>query len=373
MKIAFDSKRACCNASGLGTYSRNLLNGLNKFYPTNDYVLFTPFTKNHFHQTLAANQQLFLPNQYSTKIQKNFWRIYSIYNDVNNSKANIYHGLSNELPFSAKKINAKKVVTIHDVIFEKYKQQYSFFDRNIYHTKTKFACNHADTIIACSQETKNDLIQFYKIKEEKIKVIYQSCHPVFFKELEEQQRLEVLLKYAILQPYILHIGSFNSRKNQLNLIDAYSQIANKIKENLVLIGNEGNMLPALQRQIEKHNLANRIKIINGVANENLPAIYQAAAAFAFPSFFEGFGIPVLEALASKTPVITTKGGCFEEVGGKDSLYCNPNSPQEIATAILAVINNASLQNTMKTNGYEHAQKFSEENFIRNTMEVYTNL
>ena len=323
MRIVFDAKRAFVNETGLGNYSRILLNAFMRDFPENEYLLFTPKVKEKLQQELQGNYQLKLPKTAIAKAFHPYWRSFGIVKDLQNTRPEIFHGLSNELPFFhpisfASKI--KKIVTIHDLIFLKHQAQYPFLDRKIYEYKTKYAAQNADHIIVPSIETKNDLMQFYKTEEQKILVVYQSCAPIFYETKTEIEKQKVSIKYDLPKKFILNVSSFHPRKNQLQLIKAFEKIKDKVEEKVVLVGNSGKMFSTLQNFIAEKNLQNDVLLLTTVTHEDLPALYQLSSVFVYPSILEGFGIPILEALFSKTPVITSLGGCMEEAGGKNSLY-----------------------------------------------------
>lgn len=366
MKIGFDAKRALNNGPGLGNYSRNLLNALMQCFPNEEYLLFAPKAKEEFFNQLTGRFKIALPE---TNLQKSFpplWRSVGIKHDLQKQRIDIYHGLSNEIPFGHRTSDIGLVVTIHDLIFLKHKEQYPFADRQIYKLKTKYAAKHADKIIAVSNETKNDLIEMYGVEEERIEVICPLVDSTFQKSEIENQKSDLNLQ----EKYILNVGSFFSRKNQRTLIEAFDLIKNKVEEDLILVGGTGNMKSEIEALIVNKNLQSRVKILSNVSNEDLPSIYKAASVFVFPSLFEGFGMPIVEALFSKVPAITTKGGCFEEAGGKDSLYINPNSAEEIADAILKVLNNEMLKTRMIENGFAHAQTMTGKIIAEKAMNVY---
>ena len=367
MKIAFDAKRALNNVTGLGNHARILLNALMRDFPENEYLLFAPKAKDEFFHQLHGNFKMFFPK---TKLQKSFhplWRSFGIKNQLRENRIDIYHGLSNEIPFNTQHSAFSTIVTIHDLIFLKHTEQYPWLDRQFYTLKTKYAAKHADKIIAVSHETKNDLIEMYGVPEKKIEVIYPSVDISFQANITTPK---LPSKYNLPPKYILNVGSFFPRKNQAILIEAYSLIANQIEESLVLIGSSGTMKEEIQKIIRTTKLEQRIKILSGVSNEGLPAIYRNASAFVFPSLFEGFGAPVLEALFSKTPVITTGGGAIEEAAGKNSLFINPRCAEDIADKILKVLNNESLRQQMIDAGYSHAQTMTDTVFAKKVMNIY---
>jgi glycosyltransferase involved in cell wall biosynthesis len=147
-------------------------------------------------------------------------------------------------------------------------------------------------------------------------------------------------------------------------------IKDKVEQDLLLVGSDGSIKKKTEALIAGLNLGNRVKIVSGIINEDLPAVYSKASVFVFPSLYEGFGAPVLEALFLKVPVIASKGGAIEEAGGKNSMYIDPNSSSEIAEAILKVLGNESLKKQMIDTGYTHAQGMTDKIFAQKTMQVY---
>jgi glycosyltransferase involved in cell wall biosynthesis len=370
MKIAFDAKRALNNSTGLGNHARILLNALMRDFPENEYLLCSPKAKDELFHKLSGSFSMLFPE---TKFQKSFhpiWRSYGINDRLLKERVELFHGLSNEIPLTTRHSLLPTVVTIHDLIFLKHTEQYPFIDRQIYTLKTKYAAKHADKIIAVSNETKNDLMEFYKVPTEKIEVIYPSVDVAFQTQAAKHKPQEIIQKYNLPEKYILNVGSFFPRKNQQTLVEAFDLIKDKVEENFVLIGEAGNMKEKIEVFIEKKKLNKRVKILSNVLSEDLPSVYRSASLFVFPSLYEGFGAPVLEALFSKVPVVATKGGAIEEAGGKNSLYVNPQSAEEIAEAMLKVLKNESLKTQMRENGFAHAQTMTDKVFAAKTMNVY---
>ncbi len=372
MKIAVDAKRALNNVAGLGQYSRILLNALLRDFPEHKYHLYTPKLKTFLKNELQNNYTLHLPETFFSKKLPSYWRSYGITKDLLKERVDIFHGLSNELPLNFHNVTSiKKVVTIHDVIFLKHKEQYSAIDRSIFDYKTRYACQNSDNIIAISEETKLDLIKYYNIPEHKIQVIYQSCDPLFYKEATAEKKAEVKLKYDLPENFILNVSSYFSRKNHKVIVEAMDLLKEKTDLHVVFIGGQGNIKEEIITLIKNKKLENRFHLLSGVGNEDMPAIYQMASVFVYPSYFEGFGIPILEALFSKIPVITTKGNCFEEAGGKNSLYINPDDFNELSEKIYSVISNSELRNKIIQQGLFHASGMKDDVFAKNTITLYT--
>jgi glycosyltransferase involved in cell wall biosynthesis len=373
MRIAFDAKRALNNGTGLGNHARILLNALMRDYPENEYLLFAPKAKDEFFHQLNGDFKLLFPE---TKFQNAFhplWRSLGLTKTVLRERCDIFHGISNELPFNIHRAGIKTIVTIHDLIFLKHTEQYPWFDRQVYTLKTKYAAKHADKIIAVSNETKRDLVEIYGVQPERITVIYPSIDERFYHPQAADKAASVTKRYNLPPKYILNVGSFYTRKNQIQLIEAFDRIKNDIGENLVLAGGGGNILPAVKKLIADKNLEGRVQIISNISNDDLPAVYQSATIFVFPSLFEGFGAPVLEALFSKVPVIATKSGAIKEAAGSASLFINPRSAEDIADKILLVLKDNALRNKMIESGYTHAQTMTDTIFASKTMEVYKEL
>jgi glycosyltransferase involved in cell wall biosynthesis len=373
VRLGFDAKRALNNSTGLGNHARILLNAMMRDFPENEFHLFSPKAKDEFFHQLHGDFKLHFPETKFQQALHPLWRSFGIKNDLRKERIDIYHGLSNELPFTISHSAFSKVVTIHDLIFLKHQQQYPFFDRQVYELKTRYAAKHADRIIAVSEETKRDLIDYYGVAEKKIVVIYPSVDAAFQKSEIQNPKSEILAKYNLPAKYILNVGSFFPRKNQKTLIEAFDRIKNEIEEDLVLAGSSGSIRKEVEQLIASKNLQQRVHIISNISNADLPAVYAAAGLFVFPSLFEGFGAPVLEALFSKTPVIATKGGAVEEAAGKNSLFVQPLSAEDIAEKILLVLKDEILRNKITTEGYAHAQTMTDKVFAEKTMSVYRSL
>ena len=360
MKIGFDAKRAFHNSTGLGNYSRFVIDGLMKYFPQNEYFAFSP---------KLSNKEIGIKGR-TPKI-KFLWRSWLIKNDLQRDGIQIYHGLSNELPFGKMPSGIKTVVTIHDLIFERYPELYPLFDRLIYKIKFRKACKNADAVVAVSEQTKQDIVDFYGINPEKIHVIYQDCDVAFQEKLSVEHIENVKEKYQIKKKYILSVGTIIERKNQLTLVKAFQKLSLSNYE-LILVGGGSSYQNQIELYIQKHNLLN-IKILNKVPFQDLPAIYQGSELFVYPSVFEGFGIPIVEALHSGIPVVAATGSCLEEAGGKGALYVNSLNINDLADKILQILVNKDLKNQLVEAGRKHVKQFSEEQIANQLNELYQKL
>jgi glycosyltransferase involved in cell wall biosynthesis len=369
MNIGFDGKRAANNLTGLGNYSRSLISQLAQFFPQNQYLVYTPKVKEvrqikDFFK--LENITAILPN--SSKL---LWRSWSIKKQLLADHIDIYHGLSHEIPINIHKTDIASVVTIHDLIFLKFPQYFKLIDRLIYTFKCRYACLHADKIIAISEQTKRDIISFFQIKEDKIEVIYQGCDKSFKIDAEQTLKEQVKHKFDLPEKYILNVGTVETRKNLLVLIKALPAISNKYK--LVIVGKETPYKQLVLDEINRLNIKDRVIFLQDVAFNELPAIYQMACLFVYPSLYEGFGIPIIEALYSKVPVVAATGSCLEEAGGPDSHYTNPTDATALSQTINSILENPLVQETMKEKGFQYVQRFNDNLIAAKMMTMYQNV
>ncbi|MGL5771665.1 MAG: glycosyltransferase family 4 protein [Bacteroidales bacterium] len=375
MRIAFDAKRATHNGTGLGNYSRFVLNTLSTYNSDNEYLLFTP-SEGKPSLRSKINNGLNIQYRFPKGFWKGFgvksiWRSYGIVSDINLENMDIYHGLSNEIPFGLQKSGVKSVVTIHDLIFLRYPEFYKPIDRLIYKFKFKRACQKADRVIAVSEMTKRDIVNFFNIDPKKIDVIYQGCDNSFKVAAAEELKKQVKQKYKLPDNYILYVGTIESRKNLLLALKALKESSNKIP--LVAVGRPTPYMNEVKQFIKENGLEDLVTFLHGVPFGDLPAIYQQATIFVYPSFFEGFGIPIIEALYSGIPVIAATGSCLEEAGGPDSIYVNPNSVEQMRDAMSYLINNPDQRNKMIASGKQYAKLFDEENIAIELQKLYDKL
>lgn len=373
MKIGFDAKRAFLNTTGLGNYSRDAIRVLSHFFPENKYFLFTP--KEHQGNNVSflnarANTFTRTPKSFMSVVFKSYWRSKRVVKDLVADKIDLFHGLSHELPLGIEKTDIKTVVSIHDLIFIRYPHLFRAIDRKIYYKKFKSACDRSDKIIAVSNQTKQDIIDFFGIPEEKIVVVYQGCNDVFHHEVSAQIKRDVQKKYNLPEDYILSVGSIEERKNLLTILKTLLELPH---QKLVVIGDGKDYKMTCDRFIDTHNLSDRVLFLNGIDSQEMAAVYQNAQMLIYPSIFEGFGIPILEALFSKTPVISSKEGCFVEAGGSYTKYIDPLSVHEMKEAVLDIQHSTDLQNTMISKGFEYAQNFTDRKIATNLFQVYNSL
>jgi len=367
MKAGFDAKRAFLNDSGLGNYSRTTLNAFREYYPDNHYVLFTPQISNE----LFINYKDFdviSPDSSFSKIFKSLWRSFSLTGQLKKHSIDIFHGLSNELPEGIHKTDVPSVVTIHDLIFIRFPNFYKTVDRNIYYRKVKYACDAATRVVAISNQTKEDIIQYFKVKPEKIETIHQAVGPVYF---DKQDTSDLHEKYELPKKFILSVGTIEHRKNQLTLLKALK--TGKIETPVVFIGEPTIYASELLKYISENNLDSRVKFLTKVPEEDLAGLYQIADASVYISLFEGFGLPLIEAMACGCPVLTSNVSCLPETSGDAAMLCNPKDEKDVAEKLKELLENTETRNDFIQKGKTRANQFHPENYSKKLISLYSEI
>lgn len=370
MRIGFDGKRAVQNFTGLGNYSRYVLEAILKYYLEEELYLYAPkYVENKRLAPIMEKGNICLrtPSTGIWKKLRSIWRIWGITPDLKKDSIELFHGLSNELPLNIHKQTAtKSIVTIHDLIFRRLPQCYPFIDRLIYDYKFRKACRHADRIIAVSECTKRDIVKDYGIAPEKIEVIYQGCDPTFAIPVSHEKKEEVRKRYHLPDKYLLFVGSIEERKNALLIIKALEHLPSDL--HLVLVGKKTPYVGLLTDALN-NNTSERVHFLHHVPFTDLPCIYQLAQVFVYPSRYEGFGIPILEALNSRIPVVAATGSCLEEAGGPHSLYVHPDDIMGMSKAIEKALQ-PDTRDMMIKNGVNWAKQFTQEQMAHQTMACY---
>ncbi len=370
MKIGYDAKRAVGNMTGLGNYSRLVIESVAEAYPDSQLFLYTP--KNKSNPRLGPiealhNVQFRIPAP--SGFQGSLWRTFGITNCLRPDKIDVYHGLSNELPLNIAAGHVPTVLTMHDLIYRRIPEAYNPIDRWLYDYKYGASCRNATRIIAISERTKKDIMEFYGIDESKIDVIYQGCDNSFARRLTKEQREEVRRRLNLPSRYILQVGTIEARKNLALTVKALSGVAADIK--LLAVGRDRKGYRKEVEKIAKEiGVLDRVVFRDDITFADLPAVYQMAEVVAYPSRYEGFGIPVLEGLTSRRPVIAATGSCLEEAGGDAAIYVNPDDARQLAEAVNAILSGSLPVGEMIEKGEAHAARFKNLDMASALMEVY---
>jgi glycosyltransferase involved in cell wall biosynthesis len=366
MKIGFDAKRLFFNNTGLGVYSRTLIQNLASNFPENEYILFAAKASKSPYFQLFQDLPKVGPKHVSI-----LWRSFGISKSIEHEHCDIYHGLSHELPIGIARARVKKVVTIHDLIFLKYPSMYSWWDRKIYWQKWKYSCSVADKIIAVSEHTKADVIKYFNVPDDKISVIPPICNINFFQDTIKTEHDDNYLNLP--EHYFLYVGAINERKNLLGITKALALIHPSERPHLIVVGSGSDYEKKVKYYVKQINLTPWISFYAHVPNENLTKLYRNAIALVYPSFYEGFGIPIVEALATRTPVITSKISSMPEAAGPGAIYVDPSSPESISDAMIKCLKDQELCASLGENGSRYIQKFSGKIVAQKLMQIYHTL
>lgn len=305
MKIGFDAKRYYHNQTGLGNYSRTIVGGLQEQFPDNEYMLYD---------------------------EKSFTRTFRLGHKAQGDGCDIFHGLSNELPVDIHG-RVRSIVTIHDVAWITFPDMYHWADRHIYNLKYGSSCRRADKVVAISESTKRDVMRFYGVPDDRIEVIYQPVQRYYYTPLPEAEADKLIREHfgdGGLPPFVLYVGSINSRKNLLGALKALAMMPQDQRPLMLIIGNGREYRRECEAYIERNGLRPYTRIETGIHNNQLlQALYARAMAFIYPSFYEGFGLPVVEAALQQTPVITTTVSSLPEAAGPDACLIDPHADDAV--------------------------------------------
>lgn len=332
--IGFDAKRIVRNGTGLGSYGRTLVGDLSHHHPQFHYRLYAPDAGRDDLRSAVESLSgvtMVYPRRVLPLVGKALWRTWGIIDELKRDGVQLFHGLSGELPMGLRKSGIPGIVTIHDLIFMRHPEYYRAIDRQIYEWKFRQALRQTSHVIAISQRTKQDILELSDFPEERISVIYQSCAPRFSPVVDADAQQRVSHTYHLPARYILNVGTIEPRKNILLAVKALKQLPKDIC--LVVVGRSTNYAQMVRTYADAHGLAQRLLMLHGVPDSDLPALYAQAEAFVYPSRYEGFGIPVIEAIRQGLPVVACSGSCLEEAGGPDSLYVDADDVDACADAI----------------------------------------
>ena len=369
MVIGYDAKRVYKNKTGLGNYSRMLVGGVARNCHEAVCKLYSPDISGSFADFFSGdtNIEAVQPSGLA-RLFPHLWRSYGIATRLTSDGVQIFHGLSHELPhFIPKKV--KKVVTMHDLIVWRYPHLFPLFDRTVYRTKMRHSCKIADIVVAASEQTKRDLQEFLHVPEQKIRVVYQSCDPIFWQPVTDEAKADVRSRYQLPEHYIICVGTIERRKNQASVVEALAKLPEEL--HLVIVGgHRTKYYDTVVATIKRLGLEPRVHIIDKAQFADFPALYANAEMSMYVSEFEGFGIPVLESMCCDTPVITSNVSSMPEVGGEAVLYVNPEEVDDIAAKALQLHNDEALRLKLVEKGRGQRKKFTTDVISRQMVDLY---
>ncbi|MCJ7691572.1 MAG: glycosyltransferase family 4 protein [Clostridiaceae bacterium] len=381
MRIGIDISRYFDKSGGIGIYAANLLKYLLKIDKNNEYnaysFFYDCFPPNWKDKRMIgrfkriSKRIVFAQTNLPTTFLKKKWINSSIeYKEKMLGNVDIIHSTAYMIP---ELFNSKLIVTIHDLsflIFPEYHTQenYQLVLKNLIYLNSR-----PYMVICDSEQTKKDVIKYFHVPEEKLKVIYLGVDDKFTKEVDKNKKAKVLKKYNLAKDYLLCVSSIEPRKNFLRIINVFSQLIKK-KEyrnlRLVCVGGKGWKNTEIYEKVKKKNLESVVRFLGYLEEDELPHIYNGAKLFLYPSLYEGFGLPVLEAMARKVPVVTSNVSSLPEVAGDAAIMINPYSEKELFDSMLALLENDEKRGELISRGIKNAKRFNWGKTAKNTLQVY---
>jgi glycosyltransferase involved in cell wall biosynthesis len=360
--------------AGIGVYTLNLIKHLAKIDTRNDYLICGNSYRKRIDESITSYFQKY-PN-FSYRFLRLPGKIFNalavqiplLSTELLFGQFDVYHE-TNYIPLKSK---AKTIITIHDMTFKTVPDTLQEGIQRYFKKNLSIAAANATKIIAISNKTKEDIIRYFQVPENKIKVIYGG-YDKSFRKIKNTNKLEqIRAKYHLPSSFILFVGTIEPRKNLNLLIQAYAKLPYVFRKNykLVLAGQKGWVNESFYKEINKLDINNDIIFTGYLPDEDLLFIYNLADIFVYPSLYEGFGLPPLEAMACGVPVITSNSSSLPEVVGNAAILIDPYNTSELADAIERIYRNPNLYQEMSNKGLEQANKFSWEKCAKETLSVY---
>jgi glycosyltransferase involved in cell wall biosynthesis len=352
------------NYTGIGRYTHNLIKSLSEIDDQNQYQLYAPkrfFSLNKRLPAIRAKNFFLRTDRFNRGLEKSLGKI------------DIYHSPSPET-LNVKNW-AKIIVTVHDLIFKTFPQGHTRETLDQTEKQFKSIMEIASQIICCSKSTLLDLQKYFPIPKDKIELVYQGVDKNLFYVMGKEEEIlanKTLAAKGIEEPYILSVGTIEPRKNLKNLLAAFCQLKAKkqFTGKLVVAGMKGWMSDDIDALISKLEIKNHVIFLGYLSDDQLRYFYNKAHVFVFPSFYEGFGFPIVEAFCCGTPVVTSNVSSCPEIAQDAALIRDPYNPEDIAEGIAQLINDQALRQTLREKGFRRAGDFSFRKTAQKTLGVY---
>ncbi len=382
--VGLDGKRVVRNATGLGSYGRTLVSDLAAIDGLSLRLYAPDGGRDDLRSQVPASVALCYPEGFQP-LGKSWWRTKGMVAQLRRDGVQVYHGLSGELPMGLAKAGISSVVTIHDLIFMRHPEWYAAADVKIYTQKFRHAIAEADRVVAISECTRRDILQLGADVlpdgelEQKVEVIFQSCAPRFSTMTVGTQPDDMAMKliwyvhdhYGLPDRYILSVGTIEERKNALLAVKALHRLPDDLS--LVLVGRATDYTDRVWEYAQENGLGHRLLMLHDVPDDHLPPIYRLAEAFVYPSRYEGFGIPVIEAIRMGLPVVACTGSCLEEAGGPHSLYVDPDDDHAMAAAVGQLLCGAPGREQRIAQSQQYIQRFENTGAAERFANLYRKL
>jgi glycosyltransferase involved in cell wall biosynthesis len=364
MRIAIDARKL--HDFGIGTYIRNLLRYLARIDQDTEYVLLCSRADLNVVGQLGPNFRVVIESSPNYSFREQLHVPYLLLRE----RPDVFHATHYVLPPA---VPCRCVVTIHDCIHLWFPQYLP--SRAAYaYAKTAMwsAAKRSDRILTVSESSKRDILHFFNVSPEKIVVIYNAIDERFGVPPNEEDMARMRVRYQLDHGFVLYAGNIKPHKNLVRLIEAFDGVRKEgfDEVKLLIIGDEISKLPALRHAVHRHKLHKHVRFLGFVPDETLAILYRLAEVFVFPSLYEGFGLPPLEAMASGTPVVTSNLSSLPEVVGDAAILVDPYDADSIKDGITRVLRDRLLREQLRQRGLARARDFSWERSVARTREIY---
>ena len=353
------------NRVGSGEFCFQLLSALSRLDKNNEYSVFLPVKPTSDMPKETGKWK------YIVFHSKKLWTLLGLSKKLKDYKLDVFFSPTHYLPLS---VSSPSVISILDVSYLYFPNL--FKKKDLYQLKFwgGYSIRKAQKIITISNSSKNDIIKMYGVNSDKVSVVYPGIKELKTENLKLKSMEELKKKFGISSSYILFVGTLQPRKNIIKLIEAFSKLKTenlKLKDNLelVIVGRKGWQFEEILNAPKKYGVEDRVKFLDSVTDEDLPSLYKNALCFCLPSLYEGFGLPILEAMQYGCPVATSNVSSLPEAGGDAALYFDPENAEDIKNSLESIIQSSELRDKLIKMGYEQVKKFSWEESAKQTLKV----
>lgn len=370
--IGFDAKYANVGNNTQSSYARFVIEAIAEACPRHSYLrMYVPSREEHAeYDALASrhNVESMEPDGSLWRKMPWLWRLWPIGRDMQRGDVRLYHSLTSFLPYGLERRGIRTIVTVHNLEFLRLRGLFSPLHNMYRRAAMLSSLTRADRIVALSESIKHDLVRYLRIDSDKIDVIYRGCHHRFAEPITPETLAAVRDRYHLPARYMVVVGTHLPRKNLGHLVETLRRVDEDIA--IVVVGRATTYTEHISRRIKSLGLGDRVTMLHGVADEDMPAIYHQAIAYLMPSLYEGFATSIVEAITVGTPVIAAKGSSLEEAGGPSSIYVDATDRDALAEAISRVANDEELQQRMIRDGKAYASRFRPEVIAYNLLNCY---
>jgi glycosyltransferase involved in cell wall biosynthesis len=363
MRVAIDARKL--HDFGIGTYIRNVLRQLARLDQETEFVLLCHQPDLGIGAQLGPNFRTVLEPSANYSLREQIRVPWTLMRE----RPDVFHSPHYVLPPA---VRCRSVVTIHDTIHLTFPQYlpnrlaYAYARASMWS-----AARRSHRILTVSEASKRDILRFFDVPEEKVVVVYNAIDERFSREPDPESVARVRERFQLHQRFVLYVGNIKPHKNLVRLIGAFDAIRRDLDDvKLLIIGDEISKYPALRRAVHEHKLHKQVRFLGYLPDDTLAILYRLASVFVFPSLYEGFGLPALEAMASGTPVVTSNVSSLPEVAGDAAVLVDPYETASIEEGIRRVLTTPALAAEMRRKGLARAREFSWEQSVAKTWNLY---